>query len=152
MSNRMITSGKPSGRGEKRPLRKMSSRKARTRLVVLAAGLLASLGFAVVAASQGRPDLIAARLGIPNLTADGKTTAELTTMAGFQRRGNSLVGEVKTRDGAVMRLVFDARTHTLIGLRVLDPAENPSEKAASARACPDESTTAPLPYGVSPAN
>jgi len=123
------------------------------RRVVLRAGIvLASFGLVLVAASQSRPELIAARLGLPGFAVEGKTSAELANLAGFQRRGNSLVGEVKTRDGATMRLVFDARTHTLIGLRVLDTAAESARESEAARACFNTSPAAPLPNDLSPAN
>jgi hypothetical protein len=183
MSDRKIRSSNPAARGE--PHRFPALRGISTRRVVLVGGILAaSFGCALVAASQSRPDLIAARLGIPGLGGSGlgvsgltsetkasaetkilsevKTSAGTMNLAGFQRRGNSLVGEVKTRDGAVVRLVFDARTHTLIGLRVLDPVEQPPREAEAVLACINQSSTAPppvtpltarlLPEAASPAN
>ena len=94
------------------------------RRLALRTGMLAAgLGCVLLATSQGRPDFITTRLGFPVLTAEGKTSTELANLAGFQRRGNTLVGEVRTREGATMRLVFDARTHTLIGFRIMDQAE-----------------------------
>jgi hypothetical protein len=41
-------------------------------------------------------------------------------MPGFQRRGSSLIGEFRTKDGQSIRLVIDARTHTVIGVKVLE--------------------------------
>lgn len=142
----------PAERGEFRRFRPAVPVAAR-RLVLRAGIVLASFGLVLVAASQSRPDLIASRLGLPGFAVEGKSSVELANLAGFQRRGNSLVGEVKTRDGATMRLVFDARTHALIGLRVLDPApEAAPREAEAARACLDTSSVAPLPESASPAN
>lgn len=172
MPNRQILSTDLTAKG--RPYSFRSAISGGTQRIWLRIGvLLVSCGFVLVAASQSRPDLIAARLGLSDLTSEGtiftaskisvgntsvgktsvdKTSAELSNLAGFQRRGNSLVGEVKTRDGAVMRLVFDARTHTLIGLRVLDPVDQRAHEAAGVKACINQTSTAPLPDGVSPAN
>lgn len=146
MSVRMTRSSKPTERGELRLFPIRMGKQARG--IMLGVGILiASLGCALVAASQSRPDPIAARLGVTSLgtsspgapnpiqsatAGEAKTSDKGTTptmiktpvgminAADLQRRGNSLVGEVKTRNGAVMRLVLDARTHALIGLRVLD--------------------------------
>lgn len=142
----------PAERGAPRHFR-LAVPVAVRRLALRVGIVLASFGVVLVAASQSRPDLIASRLGLPGFAAEGKTSVELANLAGFQRRGNSLVGEVKTRDGATMRLVFDARTHALIGLRVLDPAPETAPREADAtRACLNTSSTAPLPDSRSPAN
>ncbi len=53
--------------------------------------------------------------------------AELASLKGFQRRGNSVVGEVCTRDGQVLRLVLDARSQALIGFRVVETADSPND-------------------------
>lgn len=116
----------------------------------LAAGVvLAGCGFALVAASQSRPELTAGRFGLAPQPPEPQATADLNQLSGFQRRGNSLVGEVVTRDGTAMRLVFDARTQALIGLRVLARAPSiPHEPRACAVAAP----STPLPEAVTPAN
>lgn len=141
----------PAERGEPRRFR-LAVPVAARRLALRVGIVFASFGVVLVAASQNRPDLIASRLGFPGFAAEGKTSVELANLAGFQRRGNSLVGEVKTRDGTTMRLVFDARTHTLIGLRVLEASAEPVREPEPTRACLNASPLAPLPDGLSPAN
>ncbi len=118
--------------------------------VLLASFAFVFFAFVFVAASHNRPDLPGVRLALSSLASEARpaadrTVAELTTIGGFQRRGTSLVGEVTTRDGAVMRLVFDARTHTLIGLRVVDGAEARPRSEDRPQACPNHSPIAPLP-------
>lgn len=157
MSHREDIHGTPAAggaRGRSRSIVPAGGGRAALRLAVLAA----ATGFALVAASQGRPDMIASRLGLAGVTNDGKVNGELANLAGFQRRGNSLVGEVRTREGVTMRLVLDARTHTLIGVKVLEAAEAQAHPVAEARnGCPAPSTIAPapllpLPTSTAPAN
>lgn len=139
------------------------------RFVLWSGVMVASFGFVLIAASQNRPVFPVAGLALSppknESRADTyKATAKLADLASFQRRGNSLVGEVTTREGAVMRLVFDARTHTLIGFRVLDALPNRPGEPEAARGCVDQSTATlplppspaaaapPLPKAASPAN
>lgn len=117
---------------------------------VLGAGIvITGCGFALVAASQSQQELAAGRFGLAPKSQEPQATADLTQLNGFQRRGNSLVGEVVTRDGTAMRLVFDARTQTLIGLRVLSHAP---VTPAETRACPARPSSPPLPDTATPAN
>jgi hypothetical protein len=128
-----------------------ASQKSLTVPRSLIAGLaLALAGLCGIPTSLGqdRAGLATARLTIPGVSKDGKSATSPSELHGFQRRGNTLVGEVRSREGAALRLVFDARTHALIGMRVLDPGPEP----ASLAACPDQTAQAPLPIAVSPAN
>ena len=45
-----------------------------------------------------------------------------SAIPGFTRRGTSLVAEMRSQDGSLVRLVIDARSHTLIGAKVIEPA------------------------------
>jgi hypothetical protein len=108
----------------------------RAMLLLMSLGLagfgIAYLGMTFVVASQGKTGVqrqtgaheqAAAK---PPPSMDGMVIPEprppvsMSHLAGFRRHGSTLVGEVKSSDGATLRLVFDARTHTLIGLKVLD--------------------------------
>ena len=62
---------------------------------------------------------------LPALGAQRLRVSPLT-LPGFQRRGNLLTGELRASDGSIMRLVIDARSNTIIGYRVVEPA-NPGE-------------------------
>lgn len=121
--------------------------------------MVAGLGFALASLcgtyaplAQDKATLATARLNIPGVSKDGKSASNPSELSGFQRKGNTLVGEVKTREGAVLRLVFDARSHALIGMRVLDPAGPAGAEQAAHSACPDQTASAPLPITLSPAN
>jgi hypothetical protein len=50
---------------------------------------------------------------------------DLATLPGFARRGNVLVGEMQGSHGASVRLVFDAKSQKLIGMKVLDAPSPP---------------------------
>lgn len=112
--------------------------------VGLALGVMG--GFALMALAQSGPPRLIAQRQAPG--------AELPTapfdLSGFQRRGNTLVGETVTTGGTRMRLVIDARTHALIGLRKLDSAA--SAGSGAIRACPDGKAAAPLPGPARNAN
>ena len=166
MSDLQIHSSQPAARGELHRFFLLPGKAAR-RLALGVGILAASLGFALVAASQSRPDLIAAGLGLPAAAPSApreigassgtkapneiKTPIGMISLADLQRRGNSLVGEIRTQDGAVTRLVLDARTHALIGMRVIHAAEQAQHKLQTARACPDPSPVAPMPGTLLPA-
>jgi len=69
----------------------------------------------------------------------------LATLPGFARRGNVLVGEMQGSHGASVRLVFDAKSQKLIGMKVLD--------APSSSSKPDQGQdNAPLQDARAPAN
>lgn len=50
-------------------------------------------------------------------------TLDLST---FQKKGTVLVGETTTPAGVRLRLVIDARTHQLVGMRVIEAPETPA--------------------------
>jgi hypothetical protein len=66
-------------------------------------------------------DLASVVLSAPR-GAPGSSLRQPEALPGFQRRGNSLVGEFTTRDGQLIRLVIDGRTHTIVGARVVQDA------------------------------
>ncbi len=93
----------------------------------LLAGILVTtilLGLGLIAWSQGQPDPDAPAALPTSRLVENRTMAELASLPGFQRRGNSVVGEVCTRDGQSLRLVLDARSQALIGFRVVETADN----------------------------
>lgn len=151
MPNRLVTPGNSTTKaGEPRPF---SPRRAALRAMVLGLGFaLVSLCGTYAPLAQDKASLATARLNIPGVSKDGKSASNPSELSGFQRKGNTLVGEVKTREGAVLRLVFDARSHALIGMRVLDPAAPAGADLAANGACPDQTVIAPLPITHSPAN
>ncbi|MCZ8376290.1 MAG: hypothetical protein O9342_13000 [Beijerinckiaceae bacterium] len=103
---------------------------------VLVATILGGFGLMALSRSPAMTDAPASSRLVEN-----RTMAELGTLPGFQRRGNSVVGEVCTRDGQALRLVLDARNQTLIGFRLLETNEvRPG--------CP----ASPLPSARTPAN
>ncbi|WP_150286199.1 hypothetical protein [Rhabdaerophilum calidifontis] len=110
--------------------------RLRRRLTVAAGIAFGSIGFAVVALSQVRQTMLA-----PPAPGDGTLAGELTRLAGFQRRGTLIVGEVRAGDGTPLRLVFDARSQSLVGFRVL---ERPAA-AEAGPACPVAEAGTPLP-------
>lgn len=151
MPNRPATPGNATARsGESRHF---SLTRAALRVMLLGLSLsLASLAVTHASLAQDRATMATARLNIPGVSKDGKSASNPSELSGFQRKGNTLVGEVKTREGAVLRLVFDARSHVLIGMRVLDPASPAGADQAMNSACPDQTASAPLPITLSPAN
>ncbi|WP_284177697.1 hypothetical protein [Rhabdaerophilum sp. SD176] len=103
---------------------------------VLVATILGGFGLMALSRSPATTDAPGGSRLVEN-----RTMVELGTLPGFQRRGNSVVGEVCTRDGQALRLVLDARNQTLIGFRLLEPNEARPGCLAS-----------PLPIARTPAN
>jgi len=96
----------------------------------LLAGILVTMilfGLGLIAWSQSRPDPELPAAPPTSRLVENRTMAELASLKGFQRRGNSVVGEVCTRDGQVLRLVLDARNQALIGFRVVETADSRNE-------------------------
>lgn len=77
-------------------------------------------GFGLMALSRSELAAEGPAAPVSSRLVENRTMAELGTLPGFQRRGNSLVGEVCTRNGQALRLVLDARNQTLIGFRLLE--------------------------------
>ena len=151
MTDRLFTSGNSTARSGDNHSFSLKRKALRA--------MVAGLGFALVSLcgtyaplAQDKTSLATARLNIPGVSKDGKSASNPSELSGFQRKGNTLVGEVKTREGAVLRLVFDARSHVLIGMRVLDPPSPASAGVVASSACPDQTSSAPLPITLSPAN
>ena len=119
------------------------------RIGVFAVGVLVGHCGNAALAQQTATLLPAPHIHVAGLAKAGKNATDGVDLSGFQRRGNTLVGEIKTRDGTPMRLVFDARTHALIGMRVLEPS---TPASAPEGTCADHSAFAPLPTRYSPAN
>jgi hypothetical protein len=113
------------------------------RLAVWCIALVASGASVLVAASQSRGGLGSALPATQTTAPDLRAAIDLPQLSGFQKRGNALIGEVRTRDGTMLRLVFDARTQALIGLKVL--ATTPEGPA-----CPVEAISAPVDAPVEP--
>jgi len=147
MFDRTLDPRAPSKAAHRLPL-SGTARKV-VRLGAFAAGILVGhLGSAALA-QQTATLLPAPHIHVAGLAKAGKNATDGVDLSGFQRRGNTLVGEIKTRDGTPMRLVFDARTHALIGMRVLEPS---TPAGAPEDTCADHSAFAPLPTRYSPAN
>lgn len=84
-------------------------------LAILAAALIA--GWAATLWLAPAP-------GAPQRTAGlDRRAIEQLDLSTFQKKGSVLVGETTTPSGARLRLVIDARTHELVGLRVIDAPE-----------------------------
>jgi hypothetical protein len=105
---------------------------------------LASSLLPIDAVSQNLSERVVTRLGLK--TATPAASLSPANLPGFKRHGTSLVGMVQTEDGATMRLVFDARTATLIGIKAVAPA------ARTEKGCISLSIDAPLPGRTTPAN
>lgn len=114
-------------------------------VAILVATTLAVL--ATVAFLHGETEAETPPVPVTSRLVESRTMAELAGVPGFQRRGNTVVGEVCTREGQTLRLVIDARTQALVGFRQLSPAEsgNPVNRSACLPA-------GPLPIAQSPAN
>ena len=86
--------------------------------LLLGAGLLcAALGAAWLATGWlATPTKPKAGLSTP---LDRAAIARLD-LSGFQKKGTLLIGETTTPSGARLRLVLDARTHELVGMRVIE--------------------------------
>jgi hypothetical protein len=54
------------------------------------------------------------------------TAATPPPLPGFQKKGNLWIGEVRTADGAMIRLVIDARSQAIIGHRVMEAGAPPA--------------------------
>lgn len=124
-----------------RPYRLTHRWQRRLLVGVLLTTILTGLGMILL--SQTRADTDVIPTTVTSRLVENRSMAELGNLPGFQRRGNSVIGEVCTRDGQVLRLVLDARHQTLIGFRVLEG------KASDRQIC----TAHPLlPSGQTPAN
>lgn len=77
------------------------------------------LGIVLIASVGNLPRPPAVQLAGSAIVPLANSVAPNMAIPGFQRRGNTLVGEVVTQDGTNLRLVFDARTKTLIGMRMV---------------------------------
>ncbi len=108
---------------------------------VLLATILTGLGMILLSQTRAAPEVIPP--AVTSRLVENRSMAELGSLPGFQRRGNSVVGEVCTRDGQVLRLVLDARHQTLLGFRVLEG------KAGDRQICAPQPL---LPSGQTPAN
>jgi hypothetical protein len=84
---------------------------------------LASFGIGVSAIATSanliKPRFSDAARDIVLPPGDTAPSTQAGALPGFQRRGATLVGEFRTRDGQTIRLVLDARTQAVIGIRVI---------------------------------
>ena len=136
----------PVGAGRVRGLRVIRRRMHRHGIALA----MMSLACGSAAVAQTYPETLASRLGLPVAGNETRLPADLAALPGFQRRGNTLVGELKGRDGSVVRLVFDARTQALIGLRIMEATS--AAGAPQDAACINRASAAPLPAAAPPAN
>lgn len=88
--------------------------------LVLGLGIvLLSLGTAWFASSQLQPAPARTPAETAGSGLDRAALAKLD-LSTFQRRGNLLVGQITTPAGVRLRLVMDANTRALVGLRVVE--------------------------------
>lgn len=86
-------------------------------IVALIASVLASL----TSGASPAPDMT---LSAPAFTKNeqGASAPSRAIPPGFQKRGTTWVGDMRTPDGMLIRLVLDGRTQTLIGAKIIEPA------------------------------
>lgn len=144
MQTRSPKSGGPALNGAPRRLPHFAGNVG-LRPILWIAGLVASAASALVAASQSRTGLGGANLVPAPAAIEAQIPRDLAGLSGFQRRGNALIGDVCTRSGTMLRLVFDARSHALIGLKIV-------ENQPGGTSCRLEGAIAPLPATAPPAN
>lgn len=94
-------------------------------------GLL--LGVALLGAALGAGWLATSWLVAPTTKPKASLSTPLDRAAiarldlsNFQRKGTLLIGEATAPSGARLRLVLDARTHELVGMRVIE-GETPAK-------------------------
>lgn len=107
-----------------RPLRRTGTGLWLVGIVVLA--ILALAASVLANFSGGSPTSSDIALATPAFTkGDSAITPAPPSRAippGFQKRGTTLVGEMRTPDGMLIRLVLDGRTQTLIGAKIVESA------------------------------
>lgn len=96
--------------------------------------LLAALGAAGIALAFAGPEPFRARVVArfhakptdirPADTRPAEAVVPGKTLAGFTRRGATLVGDFTGERGLRVRFVLDATSHRLIGFKVLEPARS----------------------------
>lgn len=88
-------------------------------------GLLLGAGLLIAALGAGwlATTWLATPPAKPQVTAHAgldRAAIERLDLSGFQKKGTLLIGETIAPNGARLRLVLDARTHELIGMRVVE--------------------------------
>lgn len=117
-----------------------SAASRRRRPVLVAALVIGAVALPMAAFSES----LSERLG---LKAPAKqVAASQPHLPGFRKQGSLLVGTMRAEDGSFLRMVFEARTMTLIGLKPIEPPTH------AATGCVSLAPEAPLPLRRQAAN
>lgn len=117
---------------------------SRRRIAFVGVLVLGAVALPMAAFSESLSDRVAERLGLK--TPARQVAASPAHLPGFRKQGALLVGTLRAEDGSTLRMVFDARTMTLVGLKQVEPA------ATTATGCVSLAPEAPLPSGQQAAN
>lgn len=121
-----------------------SAASRRRRPVLVAALVIGAVALPMAAFSESLSERVAERLG---LKAPAKqVAASQPHLPGFRKQGSLLVGTMRAEDGSFLRMVFEARTMTLIGLKPIEPPTH------AATGCLSLAPEAPLPLRRQAAN
>lgn len=123
----------------------VSAALPRRRAALVGALVLGAVALPMAAFSESLSGSVAERLGLKVPTRQAASTAP-SSLPGFRKQGALLVGTMRADDGSTLRMVFDARTMTLVGLKPVEPPAMPPTGCVSL--APD----APLPSGKQAAN
>ncbi|HRE21067.1 MAG TPA: hypothetical protein PKW21_08550 [Rhabdaerophilum sp.] len=116
----------------------------RRRMVLVGALVLGAFALPMAAFSESLPGRVAERLGLKAPVRQVATSPP--HLPGFRKQGTLLVGTMRAEDGSSLRMVFDARTMTLVGLKQVEPA------TTTTTGCVSLAPDAPLPSGRQTAN
>lgn len=114
------------------------------RRALVGALVIGAVALPMAAVSEGLPGRVAESLGLK--PAARQSAATPPQLPGFRRQGALLVGTMRAEDGSTLRMVFDARTMTLVGLKPVEPP------AGATTGCVSLGPDAPLPFRSQAAN
>jgi hypothetical protein len=95
-----------------------------TSLLVLAAAVSGASALALTVWIPRESHVLRPPPPVPSAMTAAATPAS-PLLPGFQKRGNTWIGDIRTTDGSTIRLVIDARNQMIIGHRVIEPAVSP---------------------------
>ncbi len=121
-----------------------SAALSRRRMLTVGALVLGAFALPMAAFSASLSDRVAERLGLK--PSAQQVAASPAHLPGFRKQGTLLVGTIRAEDGSTLRMVFDARTMTLVGLKQVEPA------SPSTSGCVSFAPEAPLPFRRQAAN
>lgn len=117
---------------------------SRRRMALVGALVLGAFALPMAAFSANLTDRVAEHLGLKPPAQ--QIAASPPHLPGFRKQGTLLVGTMRAEDGSTLRMVFDARTMTLVGLKPVEPASTTNA------GCVSLAPEAPLPFGRQAAN